>query len=239
MTEPHIHSEVPIIPEHVLQAAREAGMRSVPTYDLFVQAVVEAAFEAAGNTVGIAPLRMNLHDDIHKTISRRLPDLDEQIAVVVSKLASKVAVNALYGSKPKNESAPEKAPSEKTEGGQSGRPVCEPPREGRDYFVEHGIRIPMQPKVRPNLVDPKQGGEPTQFRGLDKLHPALRAFLEAIYPGAPLRAVEFVHDQFLRADYGRPMKPAASIMVTVAHPGRLPMWVDDGSTTGTRGNADE
>lgn len=112
------------IPEHVLQAARDAGMRSVPTYDLFVHAVVEAAFEAAGNTVGIPPLRMKLHDEIHKTINRRLPDLDEQIAVVVvSKLASKVAMNALYGplSRPENESAPEKAPPGKTEGG-SKRP---------------------------------------------------------------------------------------------------------------------
>lgn len=115
------------------------------------------------------------------------------------------------------------------------QPVCDPPREGRDYYLDGDTRVPMQPKFRPNLVDPKQGGEPIQFRGLEKLHPALRAFLEAIYPDAPLRAVEFVHDQFLRADYGRPMKPAASIMVTVAHPGRLPMWVDDVSATGTNG----
>lgn len=66
------------------------------------------------------------------------------------------------------------------------------------------------------------------IRSMDKLHPALRAFLDAINPTeAPLRAVEMIDSWTINAGYGRPMKPSHQVIVRVDG-ADIPMWTEDG-----------
>lgn len=208
----------------VLKAAMDAGLKAPPTYELFVQAVVEAAFEAVGKRERPVPYqitRQALHAAAMKGLEARrdMASPNDEVAEVIVDEMTRLINMATS----ENESAPGSSAVPKTEGGQSGwRNVAAKLNKNRAY----GQIVANSRMGDQWLKDiEKDVAEKALLRTLDRLHPATKAFLDAIYLDAPLRAVSFDDERTLIADYGRPRKTVASI-VLVIDDGRLPMWIE-------------
>lgn len=206
------------IATHVLQAAMEAGVKARPAYEEFVTAIVQTAFREAGKTMVPVPNRMKLHAVIANVLRAKYPGKTSLECTDIARFASKAVMNALYGgtAQPKNESAAGPSAGQKTEGGQSGCAVSE------DSL--HPIMKVALSSTYGKINSPAE--VTATFRTLDKLHPATRAFLEAVYADAPLRAVEFISEFALRADYGRPGNTVTTISVATDG-AAIPAWIED------------
>ncbi|AEG53160.1 hypothetical protein Sinme_1413 [Sinorhizobium meliloti AK83] len=220
------------IREDVLAAAREAGLKARPAYDEFVSAIVESAFAAQSVTLAqpvvvdattgqIGTLAPSL-DEIVQTIAAAreewLSDLCSDEDGLDRDFIGPAILRLIEGAQ--NESAPEIRPSEKTEGGQSD--FCR--------FPECDCSMGTAERCGKPKHDPL-------FRTLDKLHPAARAFLQAIYPDAPLRAVEAPTDRWWRVSFGRPAHMVAHFDLEITRRGtgfdtwpKFPLWIEEDGT---------
>lgn len=197
------------IREDVLAAAREAGLKARPAYDEFVAAIVEAAFAAQESSLPLMVLKNPEHTGKCMFTRIELQELLDPIST------------ALTGGKQFDDHSPT---------------AQEKIRNAATNVMRliEGAQNESAPEIRPS--EKTEGGQSDPlFRGLDKLHPATRAFLQAIYPDAPLRAVEAPSDFVLSANYGRPGKSAGQIRVTIEgnrlndYP-KIPLWIEEDGT---------
>ncbi|QXV73546.1 hypothetical protein [Rhizobium phage RHph_X2_30] len=190
------------VPEHVLAAAREAGLKARPAYDEFVAAIVDGALAAQAN-------------DWRPAMVLKDPERTGNCTFSEGELLDAISEGFIGGKQFANH----------TDVAQGKiRNVA-----ANVMRLIEGAQNESETEIRP-LKESEGGQSDLLFRPIDKLHPATRQFLQAIYPTAPLRAVEFLDGGRLRADYGNPMRPMASILVQVGKHGAIPMWIEEDGT---------
>ncbi len=204
------------LPPHVLKAAQEAGLKARPAYEEFVQAIVSAAFTAAEvQPIDISRVRPGSIDGLalQAAIEKRMQDTTpfvKDICRTAARVGLDVLMEALDSARTRsrNESETEIRPSENSKGGQSDQV------QGAD----------LSPIDESGFGSGFEVAPPASFFSLETMDQPTRAFLQAIYPQAPLRAVEMFDERHIRADYGTPMNTVATITVKVWSPGSLPDW---------------
>lgn len=97
---------------------------------------------------------------------------------------------------------------------------------------EHGLSKAFDPK--PDTAPKCEGGlseaaaaEPMRLFALDDIEPVTRAFLQSLYPSAPLRAIEVHYNcsafTTIEVSFGRPMNVEKTIYLNVTS--SVPVWV--------------